>query len=368
MLHCWLLHCFKEHFNIFFIVIPYFESYYRLSQNYAGILPILRFSYLWSKSMRNNFSISQFMTISVQKHSLFLSFSSCPHSITYKQNFFCYSRKKTRQWLQKKNVDLQLKYLIKNDKPVPTGRSYQGESRFTRQQIESGSAPLAVLVALEVILIIVVILRDETLVPIIVADISRNKIVAGWTPLSGLSHAGPMIVTEEDRRRRRRRQLRALKATLKVTGQKRLYRVCLRRAWKTERETRSRDQSTTSSRFYDIPLSPYIRILTLCLFPLVSSRLDFSPSISPSSYSFFLSYHQFSPIFLWCYSARISLSRVWRQKTSGLDSGLSFVEGSFFLCHVRDASRVHPRASVKICAIHALMRRVRRWVIIPSAR
>lgn len=173
----------------------------------------------------------------------------------------------------------------------------QGESRFTRQEIESGSAPLAVLVALEVVLIIVVILRDRTVVPVIVADISRDKTVAGWTSLSGLSDAGPMIITEEDRRRRRRRQLRgALKATLKVTGQERLYRVCLRRAWKTERETRSRDQSTTSSRFYDIPLSPYIRILTLRLFPLIS-RLDFSPSISPFFRAFF-SYRQFSLIFL----------------------------------------------------------------------
>lgn len=97
-----------------------------------------------------------------------------------------------------------------------------------------------------------------------------------------------MIVTEEDRRRRRRRQLRALKATLKVTGQERLYRVCLRRAWKTERETRSRDQSTTSSRFYDIPLSPYIRILIL-LFPLVSSRFFVIYFSSILFFFFFLS-------------------------------------------------------------------------------
>lgn len=126
------------------------------------------------------------------------------------------------------------------------------------------------------------------MVPVIVADISRDKTVAGWSSLSGLSDAGPMIITEEDRWRRRRRQLRALKATLKVAGQERLYRVCLRRAWKTERETRSRDQSTTSSRFYNIPLSPYIRILTLRLFPLIS-RLDFSPSISLSSFIPFFS-------------------------------------------------------------------------------
>jgi hypothetical protein len=45
-----------------------------------------------------------------------------------------------------------------------------------------------------------------------------------------------MIVTKEDRRWRRRRQLRALKATLKIPGQERLYRVSLRHAWKTERE------------------------------------------------------------------------------------------------------------------------------------
>lgn len=158
-------------------------------------------------------------------------------------------------------------------KPLPTGRCYwfQGKSRFTSQKIESGSTPLAVLVALEVVFVIVVILRDGVLIPVFVADISRQSI-AGQAPLlDGLSDAGPMIVTEEDRRRRRRRQLRALKATLKIASQECLYRVCLRRAWKTEREIRSRDQSTTSSRSYDIPLDPYIFLI---LFSILILRLS----------------------------------------------------------------------------------------------
>lgn len=205
--------------------------------------------------------------------------------------FFAIREGKRDSGTQPKNADLQLTCLIRNDKPLPIGRIVivQGESRFTRQEIESGSASLAVLVALEVVLVIVIILRDRSVVPVIVADISRDETVAGWTSLSGLSDAGPMIITEEDRRRRRRRQLRALKATLKVTGQERLYRVCLRRAWKTERETRSRDQSTTSSRFYNIPLSPYIRILTLSSFPSHISSRFFTVYFSFLFYSFFFS-------------------------------------------------------------------------------
>lgn len=74
----------------------------------------------------------------------------------------------------------------------------QGELRFTRQKIKSRSAPLAVLVAFEVILIIIVILRDGARIPVLVADISRETVTERRTPLDGLSHAGPMIVIEED--------------------------------------------------------------------------------------------------------------------------------------------------------------------------
>lgn len=178
---------------------------------------------------------------------------------------------------------------------------FKVSSDFTRQEVESGPAPLAVLVTLEVVLVIFVIVRDA-LVPVLVAGILRET-VAGC-PLAGLSHAGPMVVTEEDRRWRRRRQLRALKATLKVPSQERLYRACLRRAWKTERETRSCDQSTTSFRSYDIidPLSVLISafLLRLC-FRLVSpfvilASLRFSrrPCLSLRSVLFHSSYRRFS--------------------------------------------------------------------------
>lgn len=164
-----------------------------------------------------------------------------PHSIVQKRNFLAGSPGENEQRVKQEECQPAIKMSQRTISlfpapPAPaTGRCYCSRSRFTRQEIESGSAPLAVLVALEVVLVIVVILGDGAPVPVLVAGISRET-VAGRTPLGGLSHAGPMIVTKEDRRRRRRRQLRALKATLKISGQERLYRVSLRRAWKTERE------------------------------------------------------------------------------------------------------------------------------------
>lgn len=75
---------------------------------------------------------------------------------------------------------------------------FKVNSRFTRQEIKSRSAPLAVLVAFEVVLVIIVILRDGARIPVLVADISRKTVAGRRTPLDDLSHAGPMIVIEED--------------------------------------------------------------------------------------------------------------------------------------------------------------------------
>jgi len=219
------------------------------------------------------------------------------HSIAPKRNNLLRGPSGGNEERAKREEHRQLKKVPRTKTSPPTRLPFlqvavtvQGESRFTRQQIESGSAPLAVLVALEVVLIIVVILGVP--VPVHVADVSRGT-VAGRTPLSGLSHAGPMIVTKEDGRRRRRRQLRALKATLKIPGQERLYRVSLRRAWKTERETRSRDQSTTSSRSYRIPitvLARVVRIPVLALSPPVSLHLRLL-------FGYLSLHHRFSPSF-----------------------------------------------------------------------
>lgn len=101
---------------------------------------------------------------------------------------------------------------------------------FTSKQIESGPAPLTVLEALKVVLVIFVILH--VLPPLFLARVPRQRIAG--RPLGGLSHSGLVIATEEDRRRRWRRQLRALKTPLKVSGQDRLNRVCLGAACKTE--------------------------------------------------------------------------------------------------------------------------------------
>lgn len=100
---------------------------------------------------------------------------------------------------------------------------------FTGEEIESGPAPLTVLEALKVVLVILVILHAFP--PLFLADIPRQRIASG--PLR-LPRSRLVITTEEDSRRRRRRQLRALKTPLKVSGQDRLYRVCLRAACKTE--------------------------------------------------------------------------------------------------------------------------------------
>lgn len=216
------------------------------------------------------------------------------HSVAQARNLLHDPRKKIKDGRNRRMFRSSIKMSRKTISfSLPVVVIVQGESRFTRQEIESRSAPLAVLVALEVVLVIVVILRDGSRVPVLVADISRETVAGRRTPLDGLSHAGPMIVTEEDRRRRRRRQLRALKATLKVTGQERLYRVCLRRAWKTERETRSRDQSTTASRSYDTPLGPHVRIFNTpsCAH---SSRFSRRPFISPLIRPFPLSSSVFS--------------------------------------------------------------------------
>jgi len=123
-------------------------------------------------------------------------------------------------------------------------------------------------------------------VPVHVADVSRRT-VAGQTSLGGLSHAGPMIVTKEDRRRRRRRQLRALKATLKIPGQERLYRVSLRRAWKTERER----LALVISRLHppDLIASRSRSSLVSFAFPFSPPLATFiRPFISPSSILGFL--------------------------------------------------------------------------------
>lgn len=100
---------------------------------------------------------------------------------------------------------------------------------FTGEQIESGPTPLTVLEALKVVLVILVILHPSP--PLFLAHIPRQRIAA--RPLT-LPHSGLVTATEEDRWRRRRRQLRPLKTPLKVSGQDRVYRVCLGAACKTE--------------------------------------------------------------------------------------------------------------------------------------
>lgn len=104
-----------------------------------------------------------------------------------------------------------------------------GAQGFTGEEIESGSAPLTVLETLKVVLVILVILH--AIPPLFLADVLRQRIAG--SPLS-MSHSGLVIATEEDSWRRRRRQLRPLKTPLKISGQDRLYRVCLRAACKTE--------------------------------------------------------------------------------------------------------------------------------------
>lgn len=69
-----------------------------------------------------NLRETTYRTSQRKSSSLFLSFSSCPHSIAHCKIFF--EEENEVMEGSGRNADLQLKYLIRSDKPFPIGRSY----------------------------------------------------------------------------------------------------------------------------------------------------------------------------------------------------------------------------------------------------
>lgn len=153
---------------------------------------------------------------------------------------------------------------------------------FTGKKIESGPAPLTVLEAFKVVLVIIIILHAFP--SVFLTHVPRQRIAG--RPLRSLSHSRLVIATEEDGWRRWRRQLRALKSPLKVSRQDRLYRVCLGAACKTEIRRCSRNPNTFAFFFVlcrDRSFSPSIP-LSRALFLSPSLNLPFSFKFMPKKY------------------------------------------------------------------------------------